>query len=450
MMVFKRKAYDKLLEWKDSYSDRYAALLEGPRRVGKSTIAEHFAKNEFDSYILIDFANVSNSLLAVFDDISNLDLFFLRLQAETGTTLVPSSSVIVFDEVQLAPKVRQAIKYLVKDGRYRYIETGSLISLKRNVKDIVIPSEEYRITVHPMDYEEFIWATGLGNFDLLRQIGALHRPVGNATNRTLMRNYRIYMAVGGMPQAVEAYATGKNFDQIDFVKREIIQLYMDDFRKIDQSGRLSAIYESIPAQLAAKRSRFVLSSATGRRKSTKDEELLHDLLSSNTVSICYNTTNPSVSLSQTKDFNSFKLYLADTGLFTTMLFNSEGAACADIYAKLLGDKLSADLGYLYENAVAQAISASGRSLYYHTWTPAGSTHLHEVDFLLTQGHKLAVFEVKSSNVNNHASIEAFAKKYSHEVSRRILFSQKDVGNREMLELQPIYLVPVILEEFSPK
>ncbi len=442
--MFRRKAYDKLLEWKRDYAGAYAALLEGPRRVGKSTIAQHFAQSEYESYIAIDFANITKEMLELFDDLANLDVFFLRLQAQAGVTLIPRKSVIVFDEVQLAPKVRQAIKYFVADGRYDYIETGSLISIKKNVKNIVIPSEEHRIAVHPMDYEEFCWARGKDSYDLLEQIVMIDEPVGNATNRSLMQDFRIYMAVGGMPQAVEAYVKNANFEAIDRIKREIIELYKSDFRKIDPSGRTSAIFDSIPAQLSMKKNQFRISAATGKRPTTKDPERLFDLIDSRTVLPCYNTTDPNIALAQAKDLDSYKLYLADTGLFVTMMFNSEDQANTDVYKKLLGDSLSANLGYLYENAVAQIIATSGRNLFYHSWTPKGKSHPYEVDFLLPDRAKIAAIEVKSSNVNNHTSINEFAKKYSKVVSRQILFSQKDIAHSGALRLEPLYLAPLII------
>ncbi len=444
--MFKRKVYNQLLNWKEKFSDKYAVLMEGARRVGKSTIAEEFAKREYDSYIVVDFANITDELAEVFHDIANLDIFFLRLQTVTGIKLIEGKSVIVFDEIQRMPKVRQAIKHLVKDGRYHYIETGSLISIKRNVKDILIPSEEMKIPVYPMDYEEFMWACGKDSYELLRQIAALNKPVGNATNRVLMRDFRIYMAVGGMPQAVEAYVNGKNFNEIDVVKRGIIELYKEDFRKIDSSGRISAIFESIPSQLAGKKRRFVLSKATGKRITRKDEERLYDLLDSKTVICCYNVTEPSVALSQGKDFDRYKLYVADVGLFTTMLFNDESSVYEKIYAKLLSDKLEANLGFLYENAIAQMIKANGRELYYHTWKEEEKVHSYEVDFLISSKGKIIPIEVKSSETKNHTSINSFCKKYSKVISRRILFSQRDVGNEGMLEFKPIYLAPIILED----
>ena len=442
-MYFKRKAYNKLLEWKNLYSDKYAVLLEGARRVGKSMIAENFAKNEYKSYILIDFSKTTSNILECFDDIGNLNIFFLRLQAETGITLYEHESLIIFDEVQLFPKARQAIKHLVFDGRYSYLETGSLISIKKNVKDILIPSEEMRIQVYPMDYEEFCDATG-SNYELLHEIYNCGTAIGQATNRKLMRDLRIYMAVGGMPQAVEAYVNGKNFSEIDMIKRQIISLYEEDFKKIDDSGRISALYHSIPAQLAKDTRKYRITTAIGKKNNTKAEELLYELIDSKTVLPCYNSTNPRVSLTNTKDFNSYKLYLSDTGLFVTLLFIDRPVTENDIYAKLLSDKLPANLGYLYENLVAQMIAASGRELFYHTWEKNGSTHYYEVDFLISEGSKINAFEIKSSGTGKHESIKEFSKKFSQNVNKVYLISQKDVGREENLLLKPFYFIPFLI------
>ena len=442
-MYFKRKAYDKLLEWKKNYSDKYAVLLEGARRVGKSTIAVNFARNEYKSYILLDFSKTHNNILECFDDIGNLNMFFLRLQAETGVTLYEHESLIIFDEVQLFPKARQAIKHLVFDGRYHYLETGSLISIKKNVKDILIPSEEMKIQVYPMDYEEFCEATG-NSFDLLRQVYSMGTGIGQSTNRKLMRDLRVYMAVGGMPQAVEAYLEGKNFSEIDQVKRQIIALYEEDFKKIDPSGRISALYHSIPAQLAKDARKYRITTAIGKRNNTKAEELLYELIDSKTVLPCYNSTDPRVSLADTKDFDSYKLYLSDTGLFVTLMFIDRPVIENDVYAKLLSDKLPANLGYLYENLTAQMIAASGRELYYYTWEKEGSTHYYEVDFLISEGSKVNAFEIKSSGTGKHESVLEFSKKYSKNVNRIYLLSQKDVGKEEMLLLKPFYLMPFLI------
>ena len=442
-MQSKRKAYSKLLDWKKNYSDKYAVLLEGARRVGKSTIAETFARNEYKSYIMIDFSKTTDNILKCFDDIGNMNMFFLRLQAETGVTLYEHESLIIFDEVQLFPKARQAIKHLVFDGRYHYLETGSLISIKKNVKDILIPSEEMKIQVYPMDYEEFCEATG-NNYDLLRQINDMGAAIGQSTNRKLMRDLRLYMAVGGMPQAIEAYVEGKNFSEIDQVKRQIISLYEEDFKKIDSSGRISALYHSIPAQLAKDSRKYRISTAIGKRNSLKTEELLYELIDSKTILPCFNSTDPRVSLADTKDFDSYKLYLSDTGLFVTLMFIDRPVTENDIYAKLLSDKLPSNLGYLYENLTAQMIVASGRELYYHTWGKKDSTHYYEVDFLISEGSKINAFEIKSSGTGKHESITEFSRKFSKNVKNIYLMSQKDIGKEENLQLKPFYLMPFLI------
>ena len=446
--MFKRKAYNALLLWKEKYSHKYAAMLEGARRVGKSTIAEEFAKNHFKSYIKIDFANIDTETLEIFNDIAHLDLFFLRLQTATGIRLYPKESVIIFDEIQRQPKVRQAIKYLVADGRYCYIETGSLISIKQNVANIVIPSEEYFIDVFPLDYEEFLWASNHNHYDIIKELYKTGKAVGEKLNRKLMRDFRIYMAVGGMPQAVEAYINGDNFEEIDRVKRTIIKLYEEDFYKIDKSGRLAKMYHAIPMQLQLNKKRFVISHATGKRTTEKDKQIFSELLDSKTVLVSYNTFDPSISLSATYDENCYKMYLTDTGLFTTLLFNSADKLHEKIYTKLLSDKLDANLGYLYENVAAQIIATSGNKLFYHTWTKQDNTHHYEVDFLIASNAKIVPIEIKSSAINTHKSITEFANKYSKKIYQQFLFSQKDVANKEQLLYKPIYMLPFVLEDLQ--
>jgi len=443
-MYFRRKAYDKLMEWKQKYADQYAILLEGARRVGKSTIAEEFAKKEYESYILIDFANVNKDIIDCFNDIHNLDLFFLRIQTITGTQLIKHRSVIIFDEVQLFPKARQAIKYLVKDGRYHYIETGSLISIKKNVKDILIPSEEMKLPVYPMDYEEFLWVVKPGSYQIIEDLYRTGKSIGQAVHRTLMRNFRIYMAVGGMPQAVQAYIDGKSFAEIDSVKRSIIQLYEDDFRKIDPSGKIAMLYHSIPGQLSKGFRRFAFERAVGKKKTNGDEQKIFDLIDSRTVLVCYNTTEPRVSLSLTKDIHSYKMYSSDTGLFVTLMFIDRPAAENELYKKFLSDKLPANLGYLYENAVAQMIAAGKHELYYHTWEKENSTHYYEADFLLANGAKVNAVEVKSSGSGKHESLTVFKRKYSDVVNECFVISQKDVGFENGIRYLPVYMVPFLV------
>ena len=445
-MVFKRKIYDELKAWKNTHYGTYAALILGARRIGKSTIAEEFAKNEYKSYIKIDFANITKNMLSVFDDITNLNVFFLRLQAETNTTLYERDSVIIFDEIQLYPKARQAIKYLVKDQRYDYIETGSLISIRKNVKDIVIPSEEHKIEMFPMDYEEFLLATNNQNYEIIKKLVQNGKPIGDSTNKKLMRDFRIYMAVGGMPQAVEAYIQKKDFAYIDAVKRKIIELYKEDFNKIDASGKIGKIFEDIPSQLALNKKRFSISHATKSRKTTKDEERLIELIDSKTISVCHNIKDPNNSFSLTKSLYEYKLYLIDTGLFTTLLFNDESKVNEDIYSKLLSDKLPENLGYLYENAVAQILSSNGNKLYYHSWKKNDSTHSYEIDFLMPDNTKIIPIEVKSSRISSHESLDVFSKKYSKKISEKWIISQHDIGEKDGIRLWPVYCLPVLINK----
>ena len=446
MAVFKRKLYGKLLEWKARYAGQYAILVEGARRVGKSTLVEEFAKKEYRSYILIDFSEASKDVKDCFDDIADLDRFFLRLQTITGVQLINRESVIIFDEVQLYPRARQAIKYLVADGRYDYIETGSLISIKKNVKDILIPSEEIKLKLYPLDYEEFLWATGNETYRLLKDFYDKKTAIGNSVNRKLMRDFRMYMAVGGMPQAVQAYLEKKSLREIDEVKRNIIRLYEDDFRKIDASGLSARIYKDVPSQLSQNKKRYVISSATGKKTQKRDLERLYDVIDSQTVLVSYNITKPDISLSRTKDLDSYKLYTADTGLFVTLMFIDRPVAENILYEKLLSDKLPANLGYLYENVAAQMIVASGRELCYHTWLKDGSTHYYEMDFLIGQKQKVVPIEIKSSATTSHKSMDVFCEKYSKITSRPYIFSQKDISNDGQTLFMPIYMLPFLLEE----
>lgn len=278
--VFKRKIYEEILEWKEKRSNKYALLIKGARRVGKSTIAEEFAKNEFKSYILIDFAHTSKEIIELFDDTYNLDFFFLKLQQLTGVRLYKNESVIIFDEVQLLPKARQAIKYLVADGRYKYIETGSLLSIKKNTRDILIPSEEHKISMYPMDFEEFLWAIGDDiTADTIKMLLKNKKAAGNAMHRNLMRVFRLYMLIGGMPQAVETYIEQNNLQAVDEVKREIVDLYEEDFTKIDGTGLAGDIYDAIPANLSSNASRYVLSNAREGTRAEQVRELIPDMLS---------------------------------------------------------------------------------------------------------------------------------------------------------------------------
>ena len=441
-MVFKRKAYKKLLEWKQKRNGSTAILIEGARRVGKSTLVETFASNEYESHILIDFNKASKEVKLLFEDLMNLDFLFMQLQAHYNVILKNRKSVIIFDEVQQCPQARQAIKYLVADGRYDYIETGSLISIKKNTKNITIPSEEERITLYPMDYEEFRWALGdESTMPLLGSFYERHLPLGSA-HRAKMRDLRLYMLVGGMPQAVNAYLETNNLSIVDEVKQGIIKLYQDDFQKLDSSGRLETLFMEIPSQLSQNTNRYRPYSAIGEVNSDKMIEFLRSLEDSKTVLISYHSNDPNVGMSLTKDISKYKLFCADTGLFVTLAFWDKDFTENIIYQKLLSDKLSANLGYIYENLVAQMLSASGNKLFYYTW-PKDSTHNYEIDFLVSRGSKLHPIEVKSSGYRRHASLDAFCLKYSGLVDKRYLIYTKDFCKDGETILLPVYMTPLI-------
>lgn len=441
-MVFKRKAYKKLLEWKQKRNGSTAILIEGARRVGKSTLVETFASNEYESHILIDFNKASKEVKLLFEDLMNLDFLFMQLQAHYNVILKNRKSVIIFDEVQQCPQARQAIKYLVADGRYDYIETGSLISIKKNTKNITIPSEEERITLYPMDYEEFRWALGdESTMPLLGRFYERHLPLGSA-HRAKMRDLRLYMLVGGMPQAVNAYLETNNLSIVDEVKRGIIKLYQDDFQKLDSSGRLETLFMEIPSQLSQNTNRYRPYSAIGVVNNDKMIEFLRSLEDSKTVLISYHSNDPNVGMSLTKDISKYKLFCADTGLFVTLAFWDKDFTENIIYQKLLSDKLSANLGYIYENLVAQMLSASGNKLFYYTW-PKDSTHNYEIDFLVSRGSKLHPIEVKSSGYRRHASLDAFCLKYSGLVDKRYLIYTKDFCKDGETILLPVYMTPLI-------
>ena len=440
--IFKRKAYHKLLEWKQKQQGKTAILIEGARRVGKSTLVETFAKNEYQSYILIDFNQANREIISLFDDLMNLDFLFLQLQAFYHVVLQERESVIIFDEVQKCPQARQAIKYLVADGRYDYIETGSLISIKKNTKDITIPSEEERISMYPMDYEEFCWALGdEATIPLLRTFYEKRIPLDKA-HRSKMREFRQYMLVGGMPQAVNAFLETNNLSMVDHVKRNIIKLYQDDFQKLDATGRLETLFMEIPSQLSQPNNRYKPYSILGDVNDEKLLEYMKNLEDSKTVLFSYHSNDPNVGMSLTKDLSKFKIFCADTGLFVTLAFWDKDYTENVIYQKLLNDKLSANLGYVYENLIAQMLVAAGNKLFYYTWAK-DDTHNYEIDFLLSRGSKLYPIEVKSSGYNTHTSLDAFCQKYSNIIDRRYLIYTKDLKKDAETILLPVYMTPFL-------
>lgn len=433
-----------MLDWKRESAGKTALLVEGARRIGKSTLVRQFAENEYKSYILIDFANVVPEVNRLIESsIADLDYLFVRLQLIYHVTLERRKSVIIFDEVQLQPLARQAIKYLVQDGRYDYIETGSLISIRQNVQHIVIPSEEERIQMYPMDYEEFRWAMGdEATIPLLGQVMKSRMPLGVDVHRRMMRDFRLYMLVGGMPQAVNEFLDTQNLQMVDNVKRRILKLYADDLHKLDSSDKLRALYWAVPSELSKNASRYQVTTVIENTKQERKQELLEMMRESMIVNIAYQASDPNVGLALTADKTRYKMYLADTGLFVTLAFWDKDFTENVIYEKLLSDKLKANLGYVYENVVAQMLKASGNELYYHTF-PSQNKHNYEVDFLLSRGNKILPIEVKSSNYLSHKSLDEFVKKYSSRVTDRIMLYTKDYQKDGATLCLPVYFTPML-------
>lgn len=431
-----------MLEWKHEANGKRALLIQGARRIGKSTIVEEFAKKEYSSYLLIDFNKASASVKSLFNDLMDIDFLFLQLQTIYNVSLENRKSLIVFDEVQKCPMARQAIKYLVQDGRYDYIETGSLISIRQNTKDITIPSEEERIDMHPMDFEEFLWATGdTASAPLIRSFYEKRLPLA-AAHRSKEKDIRLYMLVGGMPQAVNEYLDTNDLSKVDAIKRNIIQLYSDDFLKLDPSGKTSRLFMSIPPQLSKNMSRYYPSAAIGSIDSKKEEELLANLEDSKTVLVSYHADDPNVGMSLTKDISKYKLYVSDTGLFITMVFWDKSFTENVIYRKLIADKLEANLGYVYENLVAQMLTATGNNLFYYTFEK-DEKHSYEIDFLLSRGSKICPVEVKSSGYRTHASLDAFRNKFSSRIKQSYILYTKDVQKDGDLLFLPFYMAELI-------
>ena len=424
--MFKRKIYSKLLSWKEESNGNTALLIEGARRIGKSTVVESFARNEYQSYILIDFSTVSKSIKALFEDISDLDYLFLQLQLQYKVDLHERNSLIIFDEVQLCPLARQAIKSLVKDHRYDYIETGSLISIKKNIQNILIPSEERKLSMYPMDYEEFLWA------------------LGDHTTTALVRKlFDSRHPIGDMPQAVNEYLQTNNFRKVDTIKRDILNLYEDDFKKIDSTGKLSLLFDAIPAQLNKNAARYQVSSVLANDRADSILELIAELKDSKIVLVSYHANDPNAGMSTNKDLCKFKLFLCDTGLFTTLMFKDKDFTENIIYEKLLNDTLNTNLGYLYENIVAQILTCNGNELFYYTFFNETSRHNYEIDFLLANRNKICPIEVKSSGYKTHKSLDEFCKKYSDRILDKYLVYTKDLAKDSDILCLPVYMVPFL-------
>lgn len=445
MEMLKRKIYSELVRWKAESKGKSALLIEGARRVGKTMIAEAFGKSEFPSFKTIDFSRESEELKNVFDDLSRVDIFFERLFLALGISPLPKGSLLIFDEVQFCPKARQAIKTLVADGRYYYVETGSLVSIRENTESILIPSEEESIQMCPLDYEEFLWACGL-EFEAKAIVEHLNNrvPFDEPTHKRLLSNFRNYLAIGGMPQVVKAYLETHDLYAVDRQKRQILKLYEDDLRKIDSRfGTIChMVWTQIPAMLSKHSTRFIVSSTNERADSVLFNSTMEKLIESKTVIAVYKANDPSVGFSLTKDIGSFKLYFCDVGLFTSIVYANSPKQAKDVYQRLVFDKLKTNLGMLFENAAAQILTANFFEPYYYSWEQSqdGVRKRYEIDFLVSRHGKTIPFEVKSRDVSSKESLELFGKRFPKRVGEKYIVANKQFSSEGNLTYLPYYML----------
>lgn len=449
----RRKMYNRLLQWKKENEGKSALLVQGARRVGKSYIVEEFAKAEYRSYILIDFNLVDPQVRDMFlHDISDINTFFLKLTTFFNTKLYDRQSLIILDEVQLFPRARSAIKYLVADGRYDYIETGSLISIKENVKDILIPSEEDHINLYPMDFEEFLWAADNETMmDLIQNCFENKKPLGQALHRKAMDLFRQYLIVGGMPQAVEAYISSRDFDRVDQVKRRILNLYRDDIRKHAQGYemKVEAIYDELPSQLKNQNRHFKLSSLKAGARFDEYKDALFWLSDAMIVNNCYNSTEPCIGLNLNRDRTLLKCYMGDTGLLVSHTFDENGIVSEEIYKKILLDKLEVNMGMILENMVAQMLAASGHKLYFYANSVRNDASSRmEIDFLIAKSkisnrHNISPIEVKSSKNYTLSSLRKFMEKYSQQLHIPYVLHTGDLKEENGITYLPLYMTPFL-------
>ena len=448
----RRKIYDSLLKWKQEKNGSTALMIEGARRVGKSYIAEEFARNEYDSYILIDFSKAPTRVRNWFDEyLEDVDTLLQNIQLHYKRQLTPRRSLIIFDEVQKCPRAREAIKALVADRRFDYMETGSLISIKKNVADIVIPSEEDGIEMYPMDFEEFLWA--MRNEVLMpyiRERFARQQAMGEF-HREALHYFRQYLIVGGMPQAVAEYVASRDFTRVDAVKRQILRLYRNDIKKYagTATGRVSAIYDAIPGQLQKKEKKFMLAALKDEARMREYDSAFFWLEDSKMVNICYNTTAPNIGLQLNEDRTALKCYFCDTGLLISLAFSARGLVTNEIYQKLMFDKLEVDEGMLVENVVAQMLKASGKELFFYSnYDKEVAENRMQIDFLIqkemiTSRHNISPIEVKSSTGYTLTSIQKCVKKFGQYLSTPYVVHTNDVERKDGMVYLPLYMAELL-------
>ena len=446
--MLKRKIYKELADWKTRSNGTTALLIEGTRRVGKSYIVKQFAEAEYESYILIDFSYVSKNLIDIFEyDKTNLDVFFMKLSVLYETKLVKRKSLIIFDEIQLYPEARQLIKQLVADGRYDYIETGSLLSIKQNVKNILIPSEEEKIEMFPLDFEEFLWAIGDNvSYDALKLFLKELKPLGKSIHQKLMTKFRLYMIVGGMPQSINAYLETNDFDEVERIKTNILNLYRSDIAKFANgyANNVTAIFDQIPSQLARKEKKFMLSTISKDAKSRTYEDAFMWLIEAKIVNPCYNTTDPNTGLAMSGDYSSLKLYMGDIGLLLTLSLKDNNQMKQELYNNLLLNDININQGMFAESVVAQQLVSSGHKLFFYSKTDReDSQNTMEIDFIISKEQKLIPLEVKSGRYRSVRSLEKFHNKYKRRIGKRIVLHIKDINESNGVIYLPIYMVGLL-------
>lgn len=449
----RRKIYNELVKWKENSQGKTAILIDGARRVGKSYIAELFAKENYKTYILIDFSKVPQEIKDLFNNyLDNLDYLFTYLSGYFGIKLYERNTLFIFDEVQFCPKARSSIKHLVADGRYDYIETGSLISIKKNVKDILIPSEEHQIKMLPMDFEEFLWAMGNDTLmDFIKKSYNDKTPLGQAMHRKVMDYFKEYLIVGGMPQAVKTYSETRDFEKVDEVKRDILNLYRDDIRKFADEVYLKVeqIFDELPAQLQKHEKKFNLAALDVNARYREYYGAFYWLEDAGLVNLAYNTSEPNIGLRLNMDSNSFKCYMFDTGLLLSMAFDEKGLVDEEIYKKILFDKLSFNEGMIIENIVAQMLVSGKRKLYFYSRNDRkDSSEKMEIDFLIaknniTSKHNITPIEVKSGKNYTYSSLNKFKAKYKDYLNTSIIIHQDDLKQENDVLYLPIYMTSLL-------
>lgn len=443
-MLFKRKIYEKLLEWKRRSKGRTALLIEGARRVGKSTIVEVFGKNEYKSYVIVDFMKPNKKVLsAILDHPDDLSVFFNELSFAYNVVLHERETLIVFDEVQRCPEARQLLKALVGDGRYDYVETGSLISIRMNVKDITIPSEEEAIGMYPMDFEEYLWAIGdKVTFPAIKKAFEERRPMGRSFHETAMHRFREYLLVGGMPQAVDKFIETRNLGEVDMVKRSILRLYHNDIAKYagKDAAKVRRVFDGIPGQLSKKEKKYSLASLDKEARYRNYEEAFLWLDEAKVANIAYNATDPSVALSLTEDDSTLKVYLLDTGLMISQTLGDRPYTESSIYSEVYSGDLYINEGMIMENYVAQAFSCNERKLFFYSrYDLSSAENRIEIDFLIRRGDKICPVEVKSGNYRSHLSLDKFKKKFKKRIGETFILYTKDVMLKDDIIHLPLYM-----------